>query len=523
MRILCFLLALLANPALGPAFDSAFAGELLDTLQRDRAELDRLTGGEETLNRVKLLHLGKNSQPARLELIKNVQSTLFISVPYWYNDVSGKATYEALKRKVHASSGLDVRILTDWTSPGSTGDIFGVGMILKLYKLTDKNTLLWNAPWWGRRFSKKLIQNRLHDKMIIADGEKLLMGGLNIGDSYLEGGLTSKGWHDTDVLIEGPAAADAARIFIKTWELGRYLKSHDYFPSFAREGWSFLRDYFYRGKEALEYLKPTLFGKKEREVRIPYKEQIRYLGLEPSQVAQVSEGVPVRLVYDNPLFNHVPKNGKAPYCNFHCVLERLFASTQKSIRIFAPYLTISEEFRALLARQARRGIKVEIITNSIKSHDIGGIAYYAALQNYLPLLEAGVVIHEWQGHRDLLDLEKRYDCSIPLGSWPGRTLHTKALILDGEVGIIGSHNMNIRSEMLNTEVMAIISDPGFASQLNDVFEYDLDRAGPRTVTCGKRTLNRNRRVQTRTLPEMREFIKHKRGRIGVLKHLDSLI
>jgi len=516
MRSLLLLSALFSLPAFAEI-------SLLETLRRDQSLIDRITGSVETINHVKLLHLGRSSMPERLKLIKSSRRHLFLSVPYWYSDVSGKATYAALAQKLEAKPDLDVRILTDWTSPGSTGDIFGIGMVLKLFHLTDGNLMLWNPPWWGRRFSKKITENRLHDKMMIVDGEKLLMGGLNIGDTYLQGGITRKGWHDTDVLIEGPAAGEAGKIFVKVWELSRYLKSHRYFPSFRREGWQFLEDYFYRGKERLQYVKRILGFSYEVEVKIPNRNQIRSLGLDRAKNQPVMGGVPVRLLYDNPLLNHGPNRGARAFCDFHCLLERFFSASQRSVRIFAPYLTISQKFRSLLVQTARRGIKVEIITNSLKSHDIGAPAYYASMSHYIPLLEAGVMIHEWQGHAALLALEEKHDCTIPDGHWPGRTLHTKALILDGEVGILGSHNMNVRSEHYNTEVMAIVADSGFAQELNTVFEHDLDRRGPRTVPCGKKNFPRKARVRTITLPEARRAVSEYKGKINFYRQFQSVI
>lgn len=514
-----FFLLLAVLPSLALAGE---ASPVLDMLSRDRALIDKITGSQETLNRVKLLHLGRESMPARLELVKSAKRHLFVSIPYWYSDVTGKITYEAFAAKLRADPGLDVRILMDWTSPGSTGDILGIGMVRKLWKITDGNTILWNSPGWLRRFSKKLIANRMHDKLMIADGERLIMGGLNVGDSYLEGGITRKGWHDTDVLIEGPAAAEAARIFVKVWELAEYWKSLKSFPPFRAEGWDFLRNYYYGGLERLAYVKRVLGFRSHKEVHIPHLAQIRQLGVHASQARAVEGGVPVRLIYDNPLFNRMV-NGRQPYCSFHCMLGRLLGASQRSVRIFLPYLSITEEFRSLLMRTARRGVKVEIITNSMQSHDIGGPAYFASMQHYLPLLRAGVVIHEWQGHADLLALEERHGCTIPKGHWPGRTMHSKALIIDGDLGIVGSHNMNVRSEYYNTEVMALVADRAFAQQLNDVFEFDLDRNGPRTVLCGNRHIARKRRVKTPTIPEVRHFMNEHKTRIRIFKRMQKLI
>ena len=52
-------------------------------------------------------------------------------------------------------------------------------------------------PRWGRRY---LLRN--HQKLALADGRRLIIGGFNIEDSYFSG----QGWRDLGLLVEGPAA-----------------------------------------------------------------------------------------------------------------------------------------------------------------------------------------------------------------------------------------------------------------------------------------------------------------------------
>lgn len=487
----------------------------LQQLERDRAFLDKATGSQETLNKVTLLHLGKVSRPARLDLIRGAKRSLLISVPYWFDDVSGKETFDTLENALERNPRLEARVLKDWTSPGSTKDLFAVRMSLRLKRLTD-GFLLWNPPWWLRRFSKNIFVGRLHDKMIVADGEKLLMGGMNIGDMYLEGGLTRKGWHDTDLLIEGPAAAEAAVIYTKVWQLGRHFLSLGHFPSMGRGGWEFLADYFYRGRESLRFVRRVLGLPREHEIHIPVREQLRILGVDSGRVMPAPGGVPLRLVYDNPLL----QRGEAGACNFQCVLARLLKATERSARFYIPYLTITEEFEDLLVRTAKRGVKVEILTNSVLSHDIGQPAYWAAFNHYPALLAAGVRIHEWRGHKPLLAMENRYGCEIPRGYWPGNTVHTKAVILDGEVGIVGSHNMNKRSQSLNSELMAVVADRGFAAELNAVFEDDILGAR-REAPCGRGRVSLPPRTREMKLAEARELYPSSRGKVRFYKLLEN--
>jgi cardiolipin synthase len=53
-------------------------------------------------------------------------------------------------------------------------------------------------PRWGRRY---LLRN--HQKLALADGRRLIIGGFNIEDGYFSG---EQGWRDLGLLVEGPAA-----------------------------------------------------------------------------------------------------------------------------------------------------------------------------------------------------------------------------------------------------------------------------------------------------------------------------
>ena len=55
----------------------------------------------------------------------------------------------------------------------------------------------------------------------------------------------------------------------------------------------------------------------------------------------------------------------------------------------------------------------------------------------------------------------------------GGLLHTKSLTLDGEITLIGSANMDIRSFNLNYEACAVIYDEGKAKELEAQFFEDL--------------------------------------------------
>jgi phosphatidylserine/phosphatidylglycerophosphate/cardiolipin synthase-like enzyme len=452
----------------GSARASDLAAELGSA--ESSARLDALTRAPESKNRATLLHLGMRSRPVRLQLVRDAKNFLFMTVPYWFNDEAGREFFSTVEGKRKADPSFDFRVLEDWTSPVSSGDPFGHIMFAWLKGLSDGNALLWNPLWDFRPWSGKIIRNRVHDKMFVVDGEKLIMGGMNVADDYLEGGMTAKGWHDTDILFEGPIARQAERDVLHPLLLQQYLNDRrNPFPE--KTAHAALQDLFY-------------FDPGENPAGTPVHVGMEALLENPRYfppVAEPSDGVPVRLIYDNPLVDQVA--GKS-YSKVIDTFEFLASQAKERIRLFIAYPTVSAKMVSILTGAAKRGLDVEIVANSRQSTDMGAADYLAAMVSLRELVRAGVKIHEWQGHGQIEAFGKKQGCE-PTGYWPGKTIHTKAIIVDGQVAMIGSHNLNVRSEEMNSEVMALVRDPGIAGELDAIFDYDL---GVQTeLSCGGKT------------------------------------
>ncbi|MCC7440846.1 MAG: phosphatidylserine/phosphatidylglycerophosphate/cardiolipin synthase family protein [Bdellovibrionales bacterium] len=449
--------------------------------------LDELTQSEETMNRVELLHLGKTSRHVRLRLLREAKNHLFITVPYWFDDTEGRAFLSAVKAKKaemrRDGRDLDFRVLVDWVSPASSGDFFATKQYKDIKEAADGKLLQWNSFWRFRPWAQEIHRNRLHDKLFVVDGEKVILGGMNIADEYLQGGETEKGWHDTDLLIEGPAAQQASKYFLKPYLLQEYLDDHSNpFPSDPNFQIYVFQNLFYRDIGYTEYRGERLFTFRQA-VNIPLRRELDNPELFPRLPWKNTYTKAVRLIWDQPLLDRKPVSERQ-YSKLLNVLDFVIPQARQGIKIFLPYPTFTRRMRDLLINARKRGLRVQMITNSIISHDLGVFPYLAGLVNYEPLLKAGVEIYEWQGHSRLKALGAQNGC-VP-EEWPGHTLHTKAIILDDSVAIIGSNNFNFRSELMNSEVMALVRDRDFARQLADVFEYDLDVEPPggRTLLCG---------------------------------------
>ena len=81
-------------------------------------------------------------------------------------------------------------------------------------------------------------------------------------------------------------------------------------------------------------------------------------------------------------------------------------------------------------------------------------------------LRPGVDLYEVQGNGSLADYLDR------VGEDGRAGLHTKAMVFDERVSIIGSYNMDPRSRVWNSEIALVVDDPGFAAEVLEEMERD---------------------------------------------------
>jgi cardiolipin synthase len=124
------------------------------------------------------------------------------------SDVLGKTFCDALMIK--ASEGVKVRIIYDDVGSWSlNNDIIG--------KMKESGIEIFpfmpvRFPWLTNK-----INFRNHRKILVVDGIKGYVGGLNIADKYLHGVKEIGDWRDTHLLIKGEAVATLNSVFMVDW------------------------------------------------------------------------------------------------------------------------------------------------------------------------------------------------------------------------------------------------------------------------------------------------------------------
>ena len=112
----------------------------------------------------------------------------------------------------------------------------------------------------------------------------------------------------------------------------------------------------------------------------------------------------------------------------------------KHIRITTPYLVPSAELLSTLKMTSQRGVTVELV---IPHRNDSTMVKWASRSFYGELLDAGVKIYEFDGG----------------------LLHTKSVMIDDNISLIGTVNLDMRSLWLNFEVTLAVEDEHFTQQL----------------------------------------------------------
>ena len=150
-------------------------------------------------NQLLALETGADRMDALLELIDGAKQSLRVIFYIFASDEAGTKVRDALVAA--ARRGVIVRLLLDGYGSSSTSPEF-------FQPIADEGgDFCLFEPSYGRRY---LIRN--HQKLVIADENKAIIGGANVETTYLTD-TGEKHWRDLWILIEGPAARPASRYF----------------------------------------------------------------------------------------------------------------------------------------------------------------------------------------------------------------------------------------------------------------------------------------------------------------------
>lgn len=294
-----------------------------------------------------------------------------------------------------------------------------------------------------------------HDKLLLVDRSRSLVGGRNVGaEYYAHPHVSPDAYRDVDLLLEGGGACRALeRAFDAEWV------SQSASPVAAETvDLDSKADVLLGAYRAMDV---WLRGRPERAAEDescgPWLEVLRrdHPGLGGALARPRPEDVraPVRLL------NSAPRRASAddPVTQG---LRRLLASAEREVLVISPYFVLSEAAVQELERAAARGVAITVLTNSPTSSD--NAVSQAFFMCQWPELLARV-----PGMR----LFVRGD---------GHNLHAKAAVFDGQVAVVSTYNLDPVSMFVNGEVAVVAWSDELAARLAAPARAWIAAGGPAT-------------------------------------------
>jgi cardiolipin synthase len=187
-------------PKRGAARDDASVS-VVDAVARRSGALPKTIG-----NRVVLHADGADARRDMFELVRGAQRSLWIETYIFERDAFTEELCELLAER--RAAGVDVRVLVDGI--GSRRFLWRNLAPLRRLRIPHECFLAPN-PFMGRL----QINSRNHRKLLVADGERALLGGRNFAAPYFDDGPA--GIRDTSVRVEGPAVGVLSGVFLEDW------------------------------------------------------------------------------------------------------------------------------------------------------------------------------------------------------------------------------------------------------------------------------------------------------------------
>ncbi|MCW8808074.1 MAG: phospholipase D family protein [Rhodanobacter sp.] len=442
---------------------------------------------------VTLLNQSQPALAARINLIRAARHSIDVQTYIWDHDDAGMLMLNELVDA--ARRGVTVRILADQLNSFDDMDLLdrltraSVNLQVRLY-----NPTFHKARTQPVEFAAGILccfvrfNQRMHNKLLLVDDSIGITGGRNYEDRYFDWN-DSFDYVDRDVMVGGPAARQMAASFELFWQHRRALPL------------THLRDVNRRilGDSAAptwptpHYRRPLRVARIQRDAEDPQWLKARLIDptLHTREVEYFSD-LPAKT--DDPT--------RKDALDFTRHLMKMVSDARHEVLLQTPYLVMSRQAQGIFRRLHRRADPPRIIvsTNSLASTDAFAVYALSYKHRKRYLTKFGFEIHELKPHAPgpamdyqlaNLDIDQRMpsmETATPaaadrprphlLGSRGGSRqpaplfstglrfgLHAKSLVIDDDVGMVGSHNFDPRSDHYNTEAGVIVYDRRFAERL----------------------------------------------------------
>lgn len=409
-----------------------------------------------------LLDTANSAYAARLALIQQATHTLDIQYYAIHNDPSTKTLLQAIRHA--AKRGVRVRILIDdFNSSGKHAQVFRLGFLpnieMRIFNpIAGGRALASLRPVLALRGFARL-QQRMHNKLLLADNAAGILGGRNLSESYF-GQSHSSNFVDLDVLALGALVQPMSASFDAYW-------NHPLaYP---------VRNLIDLTK--LKHLKDTVAA-------APVDTQHIHQLPPPLDLAKTQWiWAQAEFWVDDPAkFTPAKRKPSLPNSTVYKMVD-LLETAQHEVLLVSAYLVPDQHMVDALKRLHQRGIKVRVLTNSLASNDAPA-AHIGYARWRERLVDTGIELYEMRA----VSTKRLRDVFGSSGNASHRSLHVKAAIIDQKTLLVGSMNLDQRSHLYNSEVAVLMHSPVLAQALTHTLEPLLKKDVWQVVRSPKGTL-----------------------------------
>ena len=502
-----------------------------------------------------LLDGPQSAYGSRLALVEKAQKTLDLQYYTIHADPSTARLLAAVREA--AGRGVRVRILLD--DLHSSGDD---AVVMEMAFVPNIEMRMFN-PLAGARASSigrmlgslddaSRAQQRMHNKLFIADNVMAVSGGRNLGDAYF-GKASDGNFIDLDLLVAGPAVQDLSRSFDSYWNNQRAYpvqslvsrEELDKIRAKARADAAAKRakeasasadgrtegnarsaaapsaagpagaastadDGAQASKEAVPGVDPRQGAWDMKPMDLANADftwaPAAVLADKPAKIAPddatrgtASSGKAPGLVVTKvsarsepssaaarPAAENASLDASAPPRSLSAAanlaasgdtvvdgLLQLVGQAQHDLLIISPYFVPGPEMEHAFAEARSRGVRIRVLTNSLASND-APVAHVGYARHREELLAMGIELYELRSDQAGLVSAFGAGSSGNVSGQSRSMLHSKVLVLDNRLLVVGSMNLDQRSQLQNTEIAVLIRSDALSKTATDKIEKVLD-------------------------------------------------
>jgi cardiolipin synthase len=173
-----------------------------------------------------LLVNGDQIFPAYLETIAAAQRTLCLTTyVYWRGEIAHEVAAAVCAR---ARDGVEVNVIID-----AVGGMRMDPALVERMEEAGVRVVRFRPP---RAYAARRLTHRTHRKLLVADGEVGLTGGVGIAEEWTGDAQDPDHWRDTHVRVRGPVVRGLFGAFAENWleATGEVLAGDGYLPDIER-------------------------------------------------------------------------------------------------------------------------------------------------------------------------------------------------------------------------------------------------------------------------------------------------